>query len=229
MLVIDLPQLVDALPPAPPDELDAALDAAERCFTRHGVTRTSMNDIARAARVSRSTIYRQLGSTTQAMRLLIARETHRLVHGHLPTRSPTPTGPETVLVLMEEVVDYTRRHPVLRKVLADEPEIIGPFLVTELPAATAQVAALVEPIVAAAMDAGIVARQDPAVLGGMARAHRCGPRARPARRTAAPAARPTPAPGAEPVSPACSGAAPPDPIVVRLPGGRAADRSRVAP
>ena len=166
MSVLDLPALVRGLPPAPPPELDAALDAAARCFARHGVMRTSMNDVARAAGVSRSTIYRQLGSPGRAVRLLIAREVHRLVTHRLPAVLATATGPETVVAMVEEVVGYTRRHPVLRKVLADEPEIVGPFLVTDLPAATDDIAAMVEPVLVAAMDGGLVARQEAAALAG---------------------------------------------------------------
>src|SRR5207244_12553007 len=84
----------------------------------------------------------------------------------LPRALLDATGPETVVVLLAEVVDYVRQHPVLVKVLADEPEIIGPFLVTDLPEATAQIAEMVQPVLEVAMDAGLIARQDAAVLAG---------------------------------------------------------------
>jgi len=164
--VLDLPRLVRGLPPAPPPELSAALDAASRCFARHGITRTSMTDIGRELGVSRSGIYRQLGSIERAVRLLLAREVHELVTGRLLTVIDSATGPETVIAVVEEVVRYARRHPVLVKVLADEPEIIGPFLVTDLPDATAQVAAMVQPVLEMAMKAGLVARQDAGALAG---------------------------------------------------------------
>lgn len=37
------------------------LDVAEKCFERHGITRTTMEDIAAEARVSRPTLYRYFG------------------------------------------------------------------------------------------------------------------------------------------------------------------------
>lgn len=37
------------------------LDVAERCFERHGIGRTTMEDIAAEARVSRPTLYRHFG------------------------------------------------------------------------------------------------------------------------------------------------------------------------
>src|SRR5688572_16422104 len=164
--LFDLPQLVRGLPPAPPPELEPALDAASRCFARHGITRTSMTDIGRELRVSRSGIYRQLGSIERTVRLLLAREVHVLVTRRLPRALRDATGPETVVVLLAEVIEYARKHPVLVKVLADEPEIIGPFLVTDLPDATAQVADMVQPVLEVSMTAGLIAEQDASVLAG---------------------------------------------------------------
>lgn len=164
--LFDLPQLVRGLPPAPPPELGPALDAASRCFARHGITRTSMTDIGRELGVSRSGIYRQLGSIERAARLLLAREVQVLVTRRLTAAIRDATGPETVVVLLVEVVGYARQHPVLLKVLADEPEIIGPFLVTDLPEATAQIAEMVQPVLEVAMDAGLIARQDARALAG---------------------------------------------------------------
>ncbi len=164
--LLELPLLTDRLPAAPPPDLRPALDAAARCFARYGVTRTSMNDIARELRVSRSTAYRLLGSVERAIRLLAAREIDDLIHGPVAAAVAEATGPEAVIVLLAEVVTIARRHPVLVKVLADEPEIIGPFLVSELPGSTTQVAEMLEPVLRAAMDAGLVARQDARALAG---------------------------------------------------------------
>lgn len=161
--VLDLPQLVTGLPPAPPPGLWPALDAAHRCFARHGLTRTSMTDIGREARVSRSTIYRQLGSIERAARLLAAREVHELV-AHLGRTLAKAEGPDTIIAVVAEVVLHARTHPVLQKVLADEPELIGPYLLSELPAATDQIAAMVAPVLRAAMRARLIRRQDAGVL-----------------------------------------------------------------
>lgn len=162
--LLDLPQLVRGLPPEPPAELFPALDAASRCFTRHGITRTSMTDIGREAGVSRSTIYRLVGSVEQAARLLLAREVHELLNRRVLAAIADAEGPGVVLALVEEIVTYARAHPVLTKVLADEPEIIGPFLVTDLAEASAQIADMAIPIIEAAMDGALIRRADPQVL-----------------------------------------------------------------
>jgi hypothetical protein len=64
-------------------------------------------------------------------------------------------------------VSFGRDHPVLCKVLADEPELIGPFIVSELPMLIDLVAAAATPLLDAAMDAGELAARDPGRLAQM--------------------------------------------------------------
>ena len=47
------------------------VDAAIQCFVRFGATKTSMNDIARAAGVSRQTLYDLFGSKDELIRASI--------------------------------------------------------------------------------------------------------------------------------------------------------------
>ena len=49
------------------------LDAAYVCFTRHGVQRTTMDDIAREAGMSRSAVYQYVRNKEEAFRQLAAR------------------------------------------------------------------------------------------------------------------------------------------------------------
>jgi AcrR family transcriptional regulator len=164
--LLDLPRLARGLPAPPAPELGPALDAAARCFARHGITRTSMNDIARELRVSRSSTYRLLGSIDRTVRLLISRDIHRLVNETLPGALARADGPEVVLAMLEEVVGFVRNHPVVQKVVADEPQLIGPYLLTDVPDVTEQVVSLIAPLLGQAMEAGLVRRQDPTVLAG---------------------------------------------------------------
>ena len=155
----ELPGLAAGLP-APPASLDPHLDAAARCFARHGVRRTSVQDIARELRVDRTTVYRQAGPIDQVVRLLMARDLHRLLEA-LPESVLHLRGPAVIVDLVATVVAYGRNHAVLAKVLADEPELIGPFLVTDAPAMLDAIAALIAPVLGAAMDSGELARRDP--------------------------------------------------------------------
>jgi AcrR family transcriptional regulator len=154
-----LPGLAAGLP-APPPALDPVLDAATVCFARHGVRRTSVQDIARELRVDRTTVYRQAGNVDRIVRLLMARELHRLTEA-LPDSVLGLEGPDLIVDVLATVISYGRNHAVLAKVLADEPELIGPFLVREGPPMLEAIALLLAPILGAAMDQGELARRDP--------------------------------------------------------------------
>jgi AcrR family transcriptional regulator len=160
-----LPGLAAGLP-APPPSLDPFLDAASTCFARHGVRRTSVQDIARELKVDRTTVYRQVGNVDRIVLLLMARELHRLIEA-LPESVLGLEGPEVIVDVMATVIAFGRNHPVLAKVVADEPELIGPFLVTDAPPMLDAIAALIAPILQAAMDAGELAPRDPLAVAQM--------------------------------------------------------------
>lgn len=163
MTVVALAEFGLRVPEAPPASLDPFLDAAARCFARHGVKRTSVQDVAQELRVNRTTVYRQVGSIEHQVRLLLSRELHRLLT-ELPTRLVGGTGPDAIVELLDTVVSFARRHPVLRKVLADEPDLIGPFLVADLPEFVDRVVSSVTPLLEAAMDRGDLAPRDPRIV-----------------------------------------------------------------
>jgi AcrR family transcriptional regulator len=57
----------------PDERIAAILDAAYACFTRHGVRRTTMDDIAREAGISRAAVYQHVRNKEDAFRRLVAR------------------------------------------------------------------------------------------------------------------------------------------------------------
>ena len=166
VVALDLPGLAAGLPPAPPADLDPYLDAAIRCFARHGVSRTTVQDVARELGVDRTTVYRRIGGVDDLARALVARELRRLLAGlpaHIPSEAD-PFGPEAIIELITAAVSLARHHAVMAKVLRDEQERIGPFLTRELAGFIDRVAAAIRPLLEMAMDQGGIARRDPARL-----------------------------------------------------------------
>lgn len=159
---LPLRSLVKGLPPPPPATLDPYLDAAARCFARHGIRRTSPQDVAAELKVNRTTVYRQVGNVESMVRLLSARELHRLL-GDLHRAIGGLDGPETVVDVLVAVVQLVRSHPVVAKVLADERELLGLGL-DDVPELLGRIAAAIVPPLEAAMDAGLLARRDPVVV-----------------------------------------------------------------
>lgn len=162
-LVIDLPTMASNLPPPPPATLDPYIDAAARCFARFGVGRTTVPDIARELGVSRTTVYRQVGTINQLSGHLFNRELHNFL-SYLPQSISDEPAPEAVVSMVESIIGYSRNHPVLSKVLVDEPELIGPFLTRELPEVVNRVGAVTIPMLTTAMGAGLLAPHDPQIL-----------------------------------------------------------------
>jgi AcrR family transcriptional regulator len=161
--VFDVAALVAGLDAPPRSDLDPFLDAAAKCFTRHGLKRTSVQDVARELGVDRTTVYRQVGTIPQQARLLAARELGRIV-ASIPGRAPQPVGPDGVIEIMASVIDDVRSHPVMAKLLADDTDTITLSTIGELPPLLERVAGFLAPLLAAAMEAGSLARRDPKIL-----------------------------------------------------------------
>lgn len=150
------------LPEAPDLAVWPFLDAAVRCVERFGWSRTTVRDVAREAGVERTTVYRRVGSMPQIFRLIVARELHHILGG-LPTFvQDGADGPEMVVDLLAAAIEHSAAHPVLARVLTDEPELIASFLTAGLTQLLDRVTVTVAPVIAAAMDAGLLAGGDPA-------------------------------------------------------------------
>lgn len=157
-------ELLDHLPPKPGPALDRLLDATERCVARYGLRRTSMTDIAREMRVARTTLYRQVGSVEQAIALVASRQVHRFLGDLLAMlSSPEGAGPGAFVSSVAGAVRFARSDPMCRRVLEDEPELLGSLVARDLAPYAAQVAEALAPLVAGAMEAGTIGRGDAAM------------------------------------------------------------------
>ncbi len=156
--------LAGSLPPRPGPDLWPYLDAAARCIERFGFSRTRVTDVAREMGVDRTTVYRRVGSMDHILGLLIARELHFLMDG-IPRRvAPGSSAAELVVDLLAGAVEHALAHPVLAKVLRDEPEVAGRLLPAGTAALLERVVTTLAPPMRAAMDAGLIARRDPVIV-----------------------------------------------------------------
>jgi AcrR family transcriptional regulator len=154
--------MLDRLPPRPPAVLDKLLDATEQAVARYGVRRTSMTDLARELGVARTTLYRQVTSVEEALALVASRQVYRFLDRLVQlVLTPAAAGPDAFMGVIVDAIAFTREHPVVRRVLEDEPEIVGAVVTRDLEPFAAQVAEALQPVLAGAMDAGLVRRADP--------------------------------------------------------------------
>lgn len=162
---LPLAALGDADMPRRPDPgIWPYLDAAARCIERFGFQRTSVRDVAREAGVERTTIYRHVGSMDHILGSLIARDLHLLMDS-VPRRVDNRrAAPEVVVELLAGAIEHALGHPVLMKVLRDEPEAAGRLLPRGVTALVSRVTTTLSPLVEQAMDAGVIARRDPVIV-----------------------------------------------------------------
>lgn len=158
--MLSLPVLTDRLPLPPDPALDPVLDAAARCLARHGISKTTLSDIAREMGVAPSTVYRKVGSVDNVTMLLFAREAQRFLE-RIPATLATATGPQAITTLMTDAIETLANDPVAAKVLRDEGDWMGRMVTRQLDHLLAQGVEVAAPLLAAAMAAGFIRAQDP--------------------------------------------------------------------
>lgn len=91
------------------ERLEQILDAAYRCFTRHGVRRTTMDDIAAAAGMSRPAVYQYVRNKDDAFRRLAARLfAATLTRARLAADTDEPL-PDRLALMLEAKLELTLR------------------------------------------------------------------------------------------------------------------------
>jgi AcrR family transcriptional regulator len=108
------------------------LEATYACAARYGIGKTTVEDVARSARLSRATVYRHFpGGKDELIREAIAWETGRFF-GRL---AEAVAGAADFAGLLEEALVFAHRaveeHEVLQKILQTEPELLLPQLTVE--------------------------------------------------------------------------------------------------
>lgn len=98
---------------------EGVLDAALECVLAYGVRRTTLTDVARRAGVSRMTLYRRWPDVRSLVADLMTREWVRAVEG-LDLADP--------VAAVVEGVRRLREHPLWRKIVEADPDLLLPYL-----------------------------------------------------------------------------------------------------
>src|SRR6476620_10793706 len=112
-----------AMPGADPT-LAAILDAAVVEFERHGFRRVALDDVARRARVSRTTFYRRFSNKDELVAAVIERENVRLFADiAVELKNAGPQSNYYVEAFTLSILKF-RRHRVLDRMITDEPGLV---------------------------------------------------------------------------------------------------------
>lgn len=107
---------------------DRLLDAARVCVLADGVRRTTLTAVARAAEVSRMTLYRRFPDVRTLVATLMTREFGALL-GRIQQDASTGVPARTALVAgLVRAADALSTDPLMRVVLEADTELLTPYL-----------------------------------------------------------------------------------------------------
>ncbi|MFF2778539.1 TetR/AcrR family transcriptional regulator [Streptomyces sp. NPDC058052] len=104
------------------------LDAALEQFTLLGLRRSSVDDVAKRAGVSRVTVFRRFRTKDRLVEATLLRELDRFYQVLDATVAPLPTMEERVVEGFVVALRHTRVHPLFGGLLRLEPELVLPHL-----------------------------------------------------------------------------------------------------
>lgn len=108
------------------------LDAALACFARWGTAKTTLDDIARQAGVSRATVYRLFpGGKDVVVDAVVGRELARFFAGLRAELTGAATLEDLVVAGVTYATRSIRDHAALQFLLAHEPEVVLPLVAFE--------------------------------------------------------------------------------------------------
>ncbi|MFD0337495.1 TetR/AcrR family transcriptional regulator [Streptomyces sp. NPDC127117] len=129
----DETRLALALSATPPSDAlsEQILDAAREQFTTFGLRRSTVDDVAKRARVSRVTVYRRIGNKDSLVSACLLREYRRFVVEVDDAVAALPTTEDRLVEGFAAVLRHIREHPLIGGLLRLEPETMLPFLTLE--------------------------------------------------------------------------------------------------
>ena len=101
-----------------------AATALLTCIARYGLTKTTLDDVAREARCSRATLYRYFDSKQDLVRRTAAGEIDRLTARVVEAGRAQSTFSDAVVAVVVTAAHELTHHAALRFLLAHEPEAI---------------------------------------------------------------------------------------------------------
>lgn len=148
------------------DTREKILDAAYRQVQAVGIAKTTLTDVAKAADLSRMTIYRHYDSVEQILQDLMTREFNEITDS-LMTDVPERLAAATRADLVQGVIDALDSltlHPLFLRLIATDPELLLPYI-TERPGRfQAHAQSMIEVVLKLAIEKGEVTDDDPARL-----------------------------------------------------------------
>jgi AcrR family transcriptional regulator len=142
---------------------DALLDAARACVLDAGVRRTTLSSVARAAGVSRMTLYRRFPDVRSLLGALLTREFGALLGRADRATRRAATARERLVAATVDSVCALAVDPLMRTVLDRDAELMLPYIVERVGGVQRTAEQFLREQLIAGHQDGSVRRADPAV------------------------------------------------------------------
>lgn len=107
------------------------LDAAYEQFCRMGIRRSTMEDVARRAKVSRITVYRRFATKDALVEHVVRREFRRYFDQFLIDIEQAGTAADRVVLGFVSSLRAIRNNPLIGGLIAAEPDLLVPSMITD--------------------------------------------------------------------------------------------------
>jgi AcrR family transcriptional regulator len=113
------------------DTSSRILDAAYDQFCRMGIQRSTMEDVAKRAGVSRITVYRRFATKDALVEHVVRREFRRYFDQFLVDIEQAETAEDRVVLGFVSSLRAIRRNPLIGGLINDEPDLLMPSMIGE--------------------------------------------------------------------------------------------------
>ncbi|MBB2914551.1 AcrR family transcriptional regulator [Streptosporangium becharense] len=107
------------------------LDAAYEQFCRMGIRRSTMEDVARRAGVSRITVYRRFTTKEALVEHVVRREFRRYFNRFLTDIEQAGTAADRVVLGFVSSLRAIRHNPLIGGLIAAEPDLLVPSMIND--------------------------------------------------------------------------------------------------
>lgn len=107
------------------------LDGAYEQFCRMGIRRSTMEDVARGAGVSRITVYRRFATKDALVEQVVRREFRRYFDQFLIDIQQARTAADRVVAGFVSALRAIRHNPLIGGLMATEPDVLVPAMISD--------------------------------------------------------------------------------------------------
>lgn len=160
--MLSIAEVVAAGPEPGADELlDRVAAAALAQFAEFGIRRSTIDDVARRAGVSRVTVFRRFESKQRLVEVVVAREIRRAVAEFTQVWETGESLKQRLLQGLSFSVSFISGHPLFDRLLRSEPEVLLPLVTVDGGPVLELYRSLIAQLLRAEIEAGRAATADP--------------------------------------------------------------------